>query len=119
MKYAEYEKRCSDCFALVEGDHGEWWCDECDECCENVIDCPEGLSGAAMKITIEAFRFNKNQIDIMVSDKPTHKVLMRDYADNEKDAFTLMCKIYNKLWETYGTADLEEVTMMLYDETEG
>ena len=40
-------------------------------------------------------------------------------ADNEKDAFTLMCKIYNKLWETYGAADLEDVTMMLYDETEG
>lgn len=72
MKYAEYEKRCSDCFALVEGDHGEWWCDECNECCENVIDCPEGLSGTAKKYKVHV-----------------HVVMEADvyvYAENEDEA---------------------------------
>lgn len=33
--------RCADCFCLVEGEHGEMWCDEYEMPCEEVTVCIE------------------------------------------------------------------------------
>ena len=33
---------CTDCVCLVEGDNGEWICDECQMPVEEVEKCPEG-----------------------------------------------------------------------------
>ena len=38
-----YRSRCEDCVCLVEGDNGEWVCDELNQKVEEVKDCPEGL----------------------------------------------------------------------------
>ena len=38
-----YRSRCEDCICLVEGDNGEWVCDELNQEVEQVKDCPEGL----------------------------------------------------------------------------
>ena len=38
-----YRSRCQDCICLVEGDNGEWVCDELNQEVEQVKDCPEGL----------------------------------------------------------------------------
>ena len=35
---------CSDCACLVEGDNGEWICDERDQPIEDVEECPEASS---------------------------------------------------------------------------
>ena len=51
MKYVEYKERCSNCFALVEGDDGEWVCDECEKNCEDIMKCPEGLT--SKKYTVQ------------------------------------------------------------------
>lgn len=61
MKYVEYKERCSNCFALVEGDHGEWVCDECEKNCEDVMECPEGLNVAEDLIT-EWCSFCNNEV---------------------------------------------------------
>ena len=34
---------CTDCVCLVEGEHGEWICDECQKKVEEVKKCPEEL----------------------------------------------------------------------------
>ena len=40
-RYCTYYKcRCADCFALIEKD-GKWYCDECENYCENIIECDE------------------------------------------------------------------------------
>ena len=36
-------KDCKDCVCLVEGDNGEWICDECQQEVEKVTICPEGV----------------------------------------------------------------------------
>ena len=38
-----YRSRCEDCICLVEGDNGEWVCDELQKKVEEVKDCPQGL----------------------------------------------------------------------------
>ena len=35
---------CRDCVCLVEGDNGEWVCDECQKTVEEVTECPEGMT---------------------------------------------------------------------------
>jgi hypothetical protein len=37
----ETKERCSDCFALTEGENGEWVCDEVGKPCMMVKECPE------------------------------------------------------------------------------
>lgn len=37
-----FEERCANCFCLTECD-GEWYCDEAEDFCECVEDCPEGM----------------------------------------------------------------------------
>ena len=32
---------CENCICLVEGDNGEWVCDECQQTVEEVAECPE------------------------------------------------------------------------------
>lgn len=32
---------CANCICLVEGDNGEWVCDECQKTVEEVTECPE------------------------------------------------------------------------------
>lgn len=32
---------CSNCICLVEGDNGEWICDECQKAVEEITECPE------------------------------------------------------------------------------
>lgn len=32
---------CVDCISLVEGENGEWICDECQKCIEEIKRCPE------------------------------------------------------------------------------
>ena len=36
-------KDCRDCVCLIEGDNGEWICDECEMIVEKVKICPEGI----------------------------------------------------------------------------
>ena len=40
IKPLEWHERCSDCYALVEGEHGEWICDECERPCKDLECCP-------------------------------------------------------------------------------
>ena len=35
------EERCADCIALVEGENGEWICDECGKNIYDVEECLE------------------------------------------------------------------------------
>lgn len=44
MKLSLKQVRCLDCACLVEGDNGEWICDELNKPCEEVEDCPEGIN---------------------------------------------------------------------------
>lgn len=37
------KERCTDCASLVTGDLGEWVCDEAQQPCMAVLDCPEGI----------------------------------------------------------------------------
>ena len=37
------QKRCAHCACLVDKENA-WWCDEANEACEKVRDCPEGLT---------------------------------------------------------------------------
>lgn len=37
----DWKCRCSDCFALVETDDVEYFCDEWQKPCKDVIDCKE------------------------------------------------------------------------------
>ena len=39
-----YKARCRDCACLTTGKDGLWWCDEANDYCKLVEDCPEGLS---------------------------------------------------------------------------
>lgn len=34
-------ERCADCIFLVEGENGEWICDECEERCDAIDKCGE------------------------------------------------------------------------------
>lgn len=36
----KYKERCSDCFCLVEGDNGEWICDDCEKEIHEIEVCP-------------------------------------------------------------------------------
>lgn len=40
-KCSDYKCKCADCFCLVEGEHGEWFCDEHEKPCEEVETCCE------------------------------------------------------------------------------
>lgn len=42
MKADKYLRRCQDCCALVEGENGEWMCDELEKPCREIEHCPEG-----------------------------------------------------------------------------
>ena len=35
--------RCQDCACLVAGENGQWVCDECQDLCKNIADCPENM----------------------------------------------------------------------------
>lgn len=37
-----YKERCQDCVCLVE-QNGEWFCDESQDYCENIDECPENV----------------------------------------------------------------------------
>lgn len=37
------KERCRDCVCLTTGEHGEWYCDEAEQPCMAMKDCPEGL----------------------------------------------------------------------------
>ena len=43
MDEAESRMRCQNCICLVEGDEGEWRCDELDRPYCEVEECPEGV----------------------------------------------------------------------------
>lgn len=46
MKLEEMKERCQDCACLIEGEDGEWVCDETGKRCIDIEKCPELVSPA-------------------------------------------------------------------------
>lgn len=80
---------CRDCICLVEGDNGEWVCDECQKTVEEVAECPESEKQVKQIIVADikwdAPKSAKLPKKIVIDINESNEYLLEDidgYADN-------------------------------------
>lgn len=89
IQWQNYQERCADCIALVEKD-GRWFCDEAQDFCENVINCPEGLGELVESCCEKSSKFLKEEDEEVNPDDDVEipDEVVEDAIDEIKDAFS-------------------------------
>lgn len=78
---------CRDCICLVEGDNGEWVCDECQKTVEEVTECPETddeTETSRYRVRVAKTYYDYVEVEA-IDEEEAIDIVASDYDDRDMD----------------------------------